>query len=472
MRSNNRAASALLAAALLVAPALAQSANDDVDAQLRAMQAQLQQMEDKLQSNLEQLSIANDRVDEQSLLIEEAGIAEGRGASSGLPGFLGEITIGGSVSATYFHNLNDPQDADGPYCDFVEEGFGDGGLGCSNQGINGSFYPLHPDHNSFAFQSLWLELSREISEEHRAGFVFETAYGKDGQLNNVGGISNRDANDDTGLYISQAYVQYLAPLGDGLTLKAGKFGTVIGNELANNLYNWNITHGSVYQLLEPLDHIGLIAEYAFGDTGFDMKAGVVNGYFPDDPDINDAKSVLGHVGWSNDMVSIGGNVIWGGENQGRDGGEGGVANGVLTIQATERLAFWVNGDYNWLDDEDGAAWGVAAAARFAITERTGIALRGEYVADVDRYLGFVGFTEDEFGEEVFADTGIEVWGLTLTLDHLLTDHLMIRSEVRYDNINKDSTDNDEFFKDSEDFSNDQIVLGAQVIYNFNKFGGE
>jgi hypothetical protein len=466
-------AGGLLAGALLGAPTLARAESPDVEQQLRAMQAQMQKMEDQLESNVDQLRIANQRVDEQSSLIESAGLTETRGATSGLPGFLGEITIGGSVSATYFYNVNDPQDSDGPYCEFPDNGFGGGGgLGCSNQGINGSFYPLHPDHNGFAFQGAWFELGREISEEHRAGFFFETAYGKDGQLNNVGGISNRDDNDDTGLYISQAYVQYLAPLGDGLTFKAGKFGTVIGNELANNLYNWNITHGSVYQLLEPLDHIGLIAEYGFGDTGFDVKAGVVNGYFPDDPDINDAKSVLGHVGWSNDTVSIGGNVIWGGENQGFDGGEGGTANGVLTLQATERLAFWVNGDYAWLDDEDAAGWGVAAAARFSITERTGISLRGEYVADVDEYLGFVGFTDDGFGNEILADTGIEVWGLTLTLDHLLTDHLMIRGEVRYDDINKDDTDNDEFFEDSEDFDSDQIVLGAQVIYNFNKFGGE
>ncbi len=33
----------------------------------------------------------------QSQLIEQAGIAETRGASSGLPGFLGQIAISGSL---------------------------------------------------------------------------------------------------------------------------------------------------------------------------------------------------------------------------------------------------------------------------------------------------------------------------------------------------------------------------------------
>jgi hypothetical protein len=420
----------------------------------------MQQLDDQIEATSDQLDAANQRVEEQSQVIEDAGLAQTRGSSSGLPGLLGEITIGGSVSATYFYNLNDPQDADND------------GLQNTNSGINGPFYfyPLHPDHNSFAFQGLWLEIERPIDEEHRGGFMFETAWGKDGQLNNVGGISNRDNRDDTGLYLSQGYAQYLAPIGDGLTFKMGKFGTPIGNEMANNLYNWNITHGNVYQLLEPLDHIGIIAEYSFGDTGFDASLGGVNGFFPDDPDINDAKSILGHLGWENDSLSVGVNGMWGGETEGFDGDELGIVNGVVTWQPTERLGFWVNGDYLWQDDTSGDAWGVAAAGRFGITDRTGIALRGEYVADSDQFLGLVGF--DGTDPDLLVTTGIEVWGITATLDHLLTDHLMIRGEVRYDNIDKDDTDNDEFFEDSDDFSEDQIVLGAQVIYNFTKFGGE
>ena len=122
---------------------------------------------------------------------------------------------------------------------------------------------------------------------------------------------------------------------------------------------------------------------------------------------------------------------------------------------------------------------MAAAGRFGITERTGIALRGEYVADVDGYLAFNGLNfvgnlpATNQPVYAFVPTGIEVWGITATVDHLLTDHLMIRAEARYDNIDKDNTPNDEFFEDSVgNFDNDQIVVGAEVIYNFNKFGGE
>jgi hypothetical protein len=495
MRSTYLAA---LSALSLLVPAFASANDAEVQQQLRDMQQRMQQMEDKLQAASDQLESANQRVEEQSQLIEQSGLAETRGSSSGLPGFLGELTIGGSVAASYLYNVNDPNDSDrcdglGPNgeCFLVEDDGnllleGEGGLGGTNSGVNGRFYPLHPDHNSFALDAVWFEVERPVDEEHRGGFRFDTVYGKTGALLNgdgvlTGGPSNRrdGLRDDTALYVFQGYVQYLAPIGSGILFKAGKFGDLfgIGTESSNNIYSWNITRGNVWSLLEPIDHIGVLATAGIGDTGLNISLGGVNGFLPDDPDRNDAKSVLGRIGWDSETVHASVAGIWGGEQQGNDGNETGVVNGTLRIDASDRLGFYLNGDYAWRQESDDAAWGVAAAGRFGITERTGIALRGEYVADVDGYLGFFGETFggvdiDNEGFNVWAPTGIEVWGITATVDHLLTDHLMIRAEARYDNIDKDDTDNDEFFQDSNDLDNDQIVVGAEVIYNFNKFGGE
>ena len=74
------------------------------------MQQRMQQMEDKLQATNDQLDTANQRVEEQSQLIESSGLAETRGASNGLPGFLGQITVGGWVAASYLYNVNDPNE--------------------------------------------------------------------------------------------------------------------------------------------------------------------------------------------------------------------------------------------------------------------------------------------------------------------------------------------------------------------------
>jgi hypothetical protein len=496
MRSRWTAALSAIAM-LALAPSFASANDANVDQQLQQMQNRMQQMEDKLQATTDQLESANQRVDEQSQLIEQSGLAETRGASNGLPGFLGQITVGGWVSSTYFWNLNHPTDTNrdwqagpGVTCTGTDSGSTPGecgGLGGTNQGINGAYYPLHPDNNSFALDQVWFEIERPIDEENRAGFRLDTVYGKTGALLNGGGPSNRrdGISDDTSIYINQGYVQYLAPIGDGLTFKAGKFGTLIGYEVAQTVYNQNITRSSVYNLLEPIDHIGVLASYAFGDSGFDAAVGGVNGFFPDSPDRNEDKSVIGHVGWANEMLSVGLNGIWGGEVTGFDGNESGLINLLVKVNPTDRLALYVNGDYRWIDASgDPYAWGVEAGGRFAITDRTGVSLRGEYVADNDNFLNFGGYQTTTVGGVTFTDfvpTDIETWGVTGTIDHLLTDQLMVRAEVRWDAIDKTTggVNNGEFFHGSINnngsdggLSSNQVVLGAEVIYNFNKFGGE
>ena len=57
---------------------------------------------------------------------------------------------------------------------------------------------------------------------------------------------------------------------------------------------------------------------------------------------------------------------------------------------------------------------------------------------------------------------------------------MIRGEVRWDNVrHSGSTSNGEFFHGSLDNSesdfglkSNQVVIGAEVVYNFNAFGGD
>jgi hypothetical protein len=425
-------------------------------------------------------------VDEQSQLIEQSGLAETRGASNGLPGFLGSITVGGWVAASYFWNVNGPTSETNINCDQAS-GFCDqyptgDGMGGTNQGVNGAFYPLHPDHNSFALDQVWFEVERPIDEENRAGFRLDTVYGKTGALLNGGGPNNRYTNDDdSSIYLQQGYVQYLAPVGDGLTFKAGKFATPIGYEVAGTIYNQNITRGNVWNLLEPINHIGVTAGYAFGDTGFDVMGGVVNGFVPNDPDNNESKSLVGHLGWASETLSIGVNGIYGNENDASSENARSVINGLVTFNPSDRLALYVNGDYATQANEGNAkAWGVATGGRFGITDRTGISLRGEYVADNGGYLNFGGFESDSVsGFRTFVPADVKIFGITATVDHLLTDQLMVRGEVRWDNVRNSDTSNGQFFDGSLDYSqtdlglkSNQVVVGAEVVYNFNKFGGE
>jgi hypothetical protein len=407
------------------------------------------------------------------------------------------------VAASYFWNINHPTSESIP-SDYYDDGYyysgcTGPGMGCTNQGYNGAFYPLHPDANSFALDQVWFEIERPIDEENRAGFRLDTVYGKTGALLNGGGPNNRyDVNDDSSIYLHQAYVQYLAPVGDGLKFKAGKFATPIGYEVAGTIYNYQITRGNVWNLLEPIDHIGLTAEYAFGDTGFDVMGGVVNGYYQNDPDNNQSKSIIGHLGWANETLSVAVNGLYGNQVTASSENALTVLNGLVKFNPTDRLALYVNGDYSTMANVgNGKAWGVATGGRYAITDRTGVSLRGEYVADNDNYLGFCAFENssgsmsgstceyyyndfDEDYSQRAVPTDVKIFGVTATVDHLLTDQLMIRGEVRWDNVrHSGNTSNGEFFDGSVDYGesdfglkSNQVTLGAEVVYNFNKFGGE
>jgi hypothetical protein len=490
MRS--RLTAALTAFAMLgLAPSFAM-AGDDVQNQLQQMQNRLQQMEDRLQATNDQLGAANQRVEDQAELIEGAGLTDTRGASSGLGCLVCDWTIGGWVAASYNYNLNDPNDARSSEIDpETGERVFAGGLGGSNLG-SGLFYdPLHPDHNSFALDQVWFEIEKEVSEESRAGFRTDFVYGKTAKYLNGGGPFNSDIDDDTALYIHQAYVQYAPPIGpEGTVMKFGKFATLIGAEVAGTIYNYNITRGQVWNLLEPIDHIGILVGGPIGDSGLTWALGGVNGFAQDDPDINDGKSVTGHLGWGNDQFSIGANAIWGPETRGYDGDEAGLVNLLAKWTPSDRFGMYVNGNFAWMDDPQGTdldpyAWGVSIAGRYGITERTGFALRGDYVQDEDGFVLFSarnGGLQGGFGPGGNADLE-RVWSITGTLDHLLTDQLMVRAEARYDKVSLDGRDNEVFFQNSRRFrqvdngyedvfkESDQITLFLEVVYNFNKFIG-
>jgi len=89
--------------------------------------------------------------------------------------------------------------------------------------------------------------------------------------------------------------------------------------------------------------------------------------------------------------------------------------------------------------------GVAAAARFAVTDSTGVAGRVEYL-NLDPDGG------SDFG----------IWGLTGTLDHALGGGLTVRGEVRYDALTESGTF---YFGDDGAFDDDsQVTAGIELIY--------
>jgi outer membrane receptor for monomeric catechols len=101
-------------------------------------------------------------------------------------------------------------------------------------------------------------------------------------------------------------------------------------------------------------------------------------------------------------------------------------------------------------------WGIATAGRYALTEATGFGLRYEFLGIND-----------------FANTDGDLMSFTATLDHRLTDSLLVRAEARWDRARLDGASDDVFVSNYENansvlsFSSNHQVLGlVQMMYEF------
>jgi hypothetical protein len=424
---------------LALAPNAAR-ADDEVKAQLRQMQERLSAVED-------QLGAANARVAEQEKLIHDAGLATPGVSAEGnkLATWINSLNFDGWVSASYWYNFNHPDN--------------DALIG-GNKGIAGQSNPFNPDANQFSFDQLWFQFGKPASEDSRAGFFAEIAYGKTAGLLPFGNFSD----GGNSLYIPSAYIEYLTPFGP--TAKFGKFQTLLGAEVAAAPFNFNISRGLVYQVFEPIDHTGILLTGPVGESGFDYGFAVVNDVFKSQSTSSNGKAYLLHGGYAdpNGFWSLALNTIYGAVSSsigppGDEEARRGIVNVLLKLNPSEQLAMYVNYDYSWNDGDYGhglggaAGHGVSVAGRYAITEKMGAALRVEYVRADGGFL---------------LPDATNLWGITGTVDYALTEQLTVRGELRWDQGSIVSAPNDLFLgHDTVVFTeDDQAVIGVEAIYRF------
>lgn len=97
--------------------------------------------------------------------------------------------------------------------------------------------------------------------------------------------------------------------------------------------------------------------------------------------------------------------------------------------------------------------GFAAAARLALRDGTGVAIRGE--------VGLLADPEAPFNDNL--------WTVTATIDHALTDNLTTLTEVRYDGVSDGlAASGGGFWNESGTSAtrNGQALFIAQLVYEF------
>jgi len=398
-----------VAAILVVVPQLA--AADEVQDQLNQMQERMAQLEDSLKATQDELVSAQGQVEEQQNVIRRSGLDEERSGFSALSAFLNDTEFGGAVAASYNYNFNDPAN-----------------------GVNGGI-TTHGTNNSFQVDQVHFSMSNDSTEKSRAGFGFDTIQGATA------------ANGDSP-QIMQAYASYLMPVGNGVTLTAGRFDSDIGAETEYVGENLNITRGLV-RALQPINHNGAKLGMALNDS-LNLSASVSNTGFlgsTTNADGNDAKTWTVGADWSSDNAGLGVTYMAFDDSIGTDRGH--MVDVVASWDPSDNLTVWANLDWAknggpGVGADGDSVIGFALASRLGISDTTGVGVRGE-VTSTDAVAG-----------------DVTAYSLTLTGDHALTDNLTARAEYRYD-----SNDNNIFADDTGAAATDsQHLVVGQLVYSF------
>lgn len=356
------------------------------------------------------------------------------GPNPELPGWVNEIDVHAFLSAGLVHDFNDPK----------------------SDVISQRFFDFR--HDEFRVDDFQFSLLKAAEAPGDAGFRFDLDVGSNipDVIQSAGLFDDPNGED---IDVRQAYVTYIAPLGNGLTIDFGKFITAFGLEVIEGWqgFNDNYSHSYDFSFAIPFTHTGLRLTYPVNDV-FSLMFMAVNGWDKVD-DNNDAKGFHGQIAFHPmENVQLYFNYMGSPEQPDNNSDWRHLMNVVWVIKPLPATlpALTFSGSYDHgIEDKVGiggrqAKWhSVEGVLRYDFTEKFFVAVRGEWM-------------EDQEGARISAGTGQTVWAFTITPTFLVTDHLVVRPEFRYDksSANVFEDHNGVFTKDS------QTTIGVNAIYYF------
>jgi hypothetical protein len=290
----------------------------------------------------------------------------------------------------------------------------------------------------YSFNMAELGIKKEPSDRYRLGYGLVLTGGLDAQKNHAIGIF-RDDNDTfafrntTKVDLQEAYASYRFPLGSGLTLKAGKFVTLLGYEVIESPSNLNFSRSNLFVFSSPLTHVGALLSYPVVD-GLTITAGPVVGWDVAD-DNNDAMSVMGQVAFTGIKdLTTSLNFITGPEQFDNTSHQRTVLDLVVNYTAVPKLTLGLNVDWGFEEEEaslaasgtrqdtDATWWGWNAYAAYDWTDRLRTAVRAGYFSDPAGVRTLA----------IAPGSKVSLWEATGTLQYKIWKGLVGRLEYRHD----------------------------------------
>src|SRR2546428_6990032 len=208
--------------------------------------------------------------------------------------------------------------------------------------------------------------------------------------NGNGAVKHGDTFDTNDFDVQEAYLTWTMPDDGpsalkGLSLKGGKFVTLLGAEVIEPWSNYNYSRSFLFSFAIPFTHTGALVSYPISDK-LSVTGGAVEGWDKVQSN-NQGWSGIGNVTYTlSDQVTLAANGIWGPEQTNKTGNKRGVADFVATINPTSELTLLLNyncGHKNGAGSANEAAprQGLAAVGNNALTDRVSAAVRGERFED-------------------------------------------------------------------------------------------
>jgi len=311
------------------------------------------------------------------------------------PKWYEEIAVNGFVSATYGYNLNRP-----------------------DSGTN-QFRTFDFDDNAFKVDVFTLTLQKAVAKPEEIGFRVDVSAGASLPKveSSYGLLQGQDVD------VKQAFISYIAPVGSGLRIDAGKFLTHHGYEYIESwdTPNDNVTHSFSFGYAIPFTHTGLKASYTFSEQAAAMLM-IANGW-DNVKDNNSSKTIGGQLTLTpTKTLTIAANFCTGPERTNVNSDPRTVFELTAQYKLSDLTVLGLDGVYG---SEKGAvvpgktaSWsGIAAYARLGVTDKVAFCLRGEYFSDADGAR---------------TGTAQKLKELTVTPEVKVSSHLTLRADLRVD----------------------------------------
>ncbi|OGP07714.1 MAG: hypothetical protein A2X87_01465 [Deltaproteobacteria bacterium GWC2_42_51] len=324
-----------------------------------------------------------------------------------LADIIKDVKANGFVSTAYNYNFNDPD----------------------SRRIN--FRPFNENDDSFNLDVAELVFQKDAAKEGDIGFRTDIMYGytiPKAIRSSWPGVAP-SADDDVD--IQQAYVRYVAPVGNGLALDLGKFITEMGAEVIEgyDAWNYNYSRSLLFYYTIPFTHTGLRGTYKFNDK-VSLIGQIVNGW-DNVADNNNGKTLCAHLmltPMANTTLSL--KLITGPEQTNNTDNIRDVYNINLTTNPIDKLTFNLDLVFgaeesdpnNIVNPNTDSEWsGVAGIVRYAASERYAINVRAEIFED---------------GDGARTGTQQDMWEVTVTPEFTIKKNLVVRPEYRHDASDK------------------------------------